>query len=504
MDQAREKEIEEEYLSSLMDLNVNSKPLINMLTMLAEDNIENAHVIVKAVEMHLAKVSPDVKLPILYLIDSIVKNVGDKYKQLFAQNIVNMFCGVFEKVNEKVREKMFNLRMTWNEVFPQTKLYALDVKVNVLDNNWPITAKVVPKSVHVNPNFLKNQPPPEAQLQTRAQEDLLKQMKEKERELLELKQRKIELELMVTKKKIAESEKEIRSGFVNPSVPVVPVSLVQSTGMPGIMIPPPAQQGRVRIAPVSAGMISTARSRDPRLLRMRQNVPSTTISHSNMPPSIPSPLVSLSGSSLTKSLPRIPKFSQQQTNNKMSRDEERDPRIRKSREDSHSNSMKLNKNNSQNTKSRSSHSSKNSSSKSSERKKSGSSDDTSPRKRNDEEKKSARSSSSHHHKSSIGSKSRSSKSPSKMSPPNNSDSSKDVDLRFNLSSDALMKPDSTTNPTSSKSNKDKLLTDLLNDEDLKSSHDIPSDDNGKENKPILVVTISKSLLKFIVTAINLL
>ena len=44
------------------------------------------------------KVSFDVKLPILYLIDSIVKNVGDKYKQLFAQNIVNIFCGVFEKV----------------------------------------------------------------------------------------------------------------------------------------------------------------------------------------------------------------------------------------------------------------------------------------------------------------------------------------------------------------------------------------------------------------------
>lgn len=172
------------------------------------------------------------KLPILYLIDSIVKNVGKDYKQLFAHNIVNMFCGVFEKVssmkfcilcarkiiyllqvNEKVREKMFNLRMTWNEVFPQTKLYALDVKVNVMDNNWPITAKIVPKSVHVNPNFLKNAPQ-ENQAQARAKEDLLNQMQAKERELLELKQRKIELELMVTKKKIAESEKEIRGGFI--------------------------------------------------------------------------------------------------------------------------------------------------------------------------------------------------------------------------------------------------------------------------------------------------
>lgn len=38
------------------------------------------------------------KLPVLYLIDSIVKNVGKQYKTLFSVNIVNLFCGVFEKV----------------------------------------------------------------------------------------------------------------------------------------------------------------------------------------------------------------------------------------------------------------------------------------------------------------------------------------------------------------------------------------------------------------------
>lgn len=52
----KEQTIAEEYLSSLMDLNVNSKPLINMLTMLAEDYIEHVHVIVRVVEQHLAKV----------------------------------------------------------------------------------------------------------------------------------------------------------------------------------------------------------------------------------------------------------------------------------------------------------------------------------------------------------------------------------------------------------------------------------------------------------------
>ena len=48
--------MEDEYLSSLMDLNVNSKPLINMLTMLADDNLQCAPVIVRAIEKHITQV----------------------------------------------------------------------------------------------------------------------------------------------------------------------------------------------------------------------------------------------------------------------------------------------------------------------------------------------------------------------------------------------------------------------------------------------------------------
>lgn len=58
---------------------------------------------------------------------------------------------------------MYLLRQTWNEVFPPSKMYSLDVKVKRLDNNWPITAKPVNQStkmhghpaIHVNPDFLK-------------------------------------------------------------------------------------------------------------------------------------------------------------------------------------------------------------------------------------------------------------------------------------------------------------------------------------------------------------
>ena len=44
--------------------------------------------------------SADKKLPALYLMDSIMKNVRQSnYLQLFAKNIVNNFVRVFEKVS---------------------------------------------------------------------------------------------------------------------------------------------------------------------------------------------------------------------------------------------------------------------------------------------------------------------------------------------------------------------------------------------------------------------
>lgn len=53
---AKEKEVAEEYSSALADLNINSKPLINMLTMLAEENSAYAPIIVQCIERQLHKV----------------------------------------------------------------------------------------------------------------------------------------------------------------------------------------------------------------------------------------------------------------------------------------------------------------------------------------------------------------------------------------------------------------------------------------------------------------
>lgn len=57
LESKKDKEFADEYLSSLVDLQYNSKPLIDMLTILAEENIEHGQVIVDAVEQHISKVN---------------------------------------------------------------------------------------------------------------------------------------------------------------------------------------------------------------------------------------------------------------------------------------------------------------------------------------------------------------------------------------------------------------------------------------------------------------
>ncbi|KAL0879180.1 hypothetical protein ABMA27_002970 [Loxostege sticticalis] len=278
------KEIAEEYASSLADLTVNSKPLINMLTILAEENIDHAGVIVETVEKHLEKVNPDIKLPVLYLVDSIIKNVGGAYTQKFSQSIVNMFTRTFKQVDEKVRSQMFKLRETWHDVFPATKLYQLDVKVNLIDPAWPIQAQPQQSNIHVNPNFLKKNAPTTSGpvAPTEEEEKMRSILAKKEQELLMLQRKKIEMELEQTRKQLELAEKNAKKVTTiipqNAIPPIMPVAMVNPVVAPAPVLPdvsgipvkqrlgPPVNKAPGgRIAPVSAALASARR--DPRLVR---------------------------------------------------------------------------------------------------------------------------------------------------------------------------------------------------------------------------------------------
>ncbi|XP_062391907.1 pre-mRNA cleavage complex 2 protein Pcf11 isoform X2 [Sardina pilchardus] len=220
-DDAAREDARREYQSSLEDLTFNSKPHINMLTILAEENLHFAKDIVAIIEAQIVKAPAAEKLPVLYLVDSIVKNIGGEYLAVFAKNLVTSFICVFEKVEENTRKSLFKLRSTWDDIFPATKLYTLDVKVNSIDPAWPIKPLQNP-SIHVNPKFLKQSeeaaptptptptptpppPPPKAvtpqplpsatEKKINEEQAIRQQLLAKQKELLELQQRKIELEL---------------------------------------------------------------------------------------------------------------------------------------------------------------------------------------------------------------------------------------------------------------------------------------------------------------------
>ena len=85
----------------LRELTFNSKPIISALTMVAEDNPHYASVFCKAIGRRLGAVKPDDRLPLLYLVDSLVKNVkGKLFSALLEDDALRFFRDSFSRTGE--------------------------------------------------------------------------------------------------------------------------------------------------------------------------------------------------------------------------------------------------------------------------------------------------------------------------------------------------------------------------------------------------------------------
>ncbi|NXK54301.1 PCF11 protein, partial [Chauna torquata] len=284
-----------DYQSSLEDLTFNSKPHINMLTILAEENVPFAKDIVSLIEAQIAKAPASEKLPVMYLMDSIVKNVGREYLTAFTKNLVATFICVFEKVDENTRKSLFKLRSTWDDIFPLKKLYALDVRVNSLDPAWPIKPlppNVNTSSIHVNPKFLNKSPEestaptsavtsgastppavPEIQKNLTQEQLIRQQLLAKQKQLLELQQKKLELELEQTKAQLAVSLSVQQGSSTIASVPAPSKPHMSQT--PHMTVKPPHQSSvqSEKNKPSPSPPLHDIKivNRDPRLNRMAQH-----------------------------------------------------------------------------------------------------------------------------------------------------------------------------------------------------------------------------------------
>ncbi|KAH6584136.1 hypothetical protein BASA61_007657 [Batrachochytrium salamandrivorans] len=120
-----------EFRTSLMDLTFNSKPIITNLTIIAQESIHAAPAVVRAVEERIKNAPPKNKIPTIYLMDSIMKNVGEVYRTLFSKNIISVFSDAYAAVEQADQMRLQKLVHTWvaypsGPIFPPTTLSLIE------------------------------------------------------------------------------------------------------------------------------------------------------------------------------------------------------------------------------------------------------------------------------------------------------------------------------------------------------------------------------------------
>lgn len=101
----------------------------------------------------------------LYLIDSICKNVGGTFITNFARNMVNVFLDAYTLTDTNVRKSFERLLQTWkngmpggNPVFPRHIIEQIErsivyIREKSTSARYPSSNNNA-KAIHVNPNFV--------------------------------------------------------------------------------------------------------------------------------------------------------------------------------------------------------------------------------------------------------------------------------------------------------------------------------------------------------------